>query len=299
MTNPMNNKKTAYALFLSILVVLIYTELVIAPMRPQEAQAPAVGQAQATTTPAGSAAPSTPQAVSYQAPAAQATDTTTPAAPVVPASIESIEEALKNSPTITIKSGSSVSKVSLLGGRLVSHLLGDFKKELKGEARVDLVNPARGNYPLGFSIGGESDVTTSYAVVAASSPSTGSESEYQVPEGGDLTLTLSGTLPNGAAITKLLRFGSSGYQISVDVQVANSPTTTGQPGWLEWTESLSAVGMDQYNPSQFIRLNAEGAIDRVVPNTMTLPLEQVSKWVAFSDNYFASTLISEAATAFV
>jgi YidC/Oxa1 family membrane protein insertase len=303
--SSMHNKKTAYALFLSILVILVYVELVITPMRPQETTLPRAVALNAAEAPAGAPTQS-PQPVSYQAVGATTTPVVQSGTQVEATKTDaaSVEEALKTSPTLVIKNGGNVSTISLLGGRLISHSLGDFKKELKGDASVDLVNAAKGNYPLGFSIAGVSDVATSYSVVAASSPanssnssmsSNGLVSEYQVPESGELTLTLSGVLSNGTTITKLLRFVSNSYLIALDIQLTNS-TVPGQPSWLEWTESTKAIGVDQYNPSQFVRLNAEGALDRVVPTAIEAPLEQASKWIAFSDNYFASALIAETAS---
>lgn len=286
--NKMEERRTAYALLFSIIVILVYTEIIMAPQRPtgpissvsQKSQTAQTAPAETITAP-----------IAYEAPAPSAT-TPAPAVQAPATDLLSLENAMANSPTIAIESDVLTARISLLGGRLLSLKLKHHQKEMKGKADpIEMVSGNEGHFPLGVTVGGISDISTSYRLVKATAGSKTGDNKYMVPPAEALNLIFEGTLSDGSTLQKEVSFSFGSYLIDVAVSRSNPPAAA-EPLWLEWLEFVPPHDMSQYNPEQFVVLSADGSIERYTTDDITpTPLRTSARWVAFGDNYFATAVI--------
>lgn len=296
--NKMEERRTAYALLFSIIVILIYTEVVMSPYRPV-APTPEKVSSTASQDPVAVETTTAPP-ITYQTPTPLAETSTATSTPVVappkPAPILSLDNAMKESPKITIESSLIKTNIALLGGRLTSLELKGYQKVLatSGDKNPDnyleLISGNLGNYPMGVVLNGVSDVATSYAIQTSS----GSGDYIRVPKDGTLTVTLQGTFSDGSLIKKEITFSDNSYLFHIKVRQEQAKGTL-SPIILEWLEHVPPHDVNRYNPEQFTLLEDDGSIERYDTESITAtPLKEATKWVAYGDNYFTTALVPEA-----
>ena len=297
--NKMEERRTAYALLFSIIVILVYTEVVMAPYRPVPPTPQGTEQAQqqtatetATTEPiayhtptptaaATSATPSTPQPAIEKTPVQQG--------------ILSLENAMNSSPGVTIESSLIKAKLSLLGGRITSLQLKGYQKDLHPEGDtasdfLEMITGHEGFYPLGVVINGVSDVASSYSLQA---PAT-DQDVLRVPADGTLKVVLQGTFADGSTIVKELTFSDDDYLFHVNIRQEKQGGAN-EPIILEWLEYVPPHDVSRYNPEQFILLEEDGSIERyTIDDISEKPLKEATRWLAYGDNYFTTAMVPEA-----
>ena len=287
----MEDRRTAIALFLIFIVVMLYSELVLAPYsKPQHAPAaptPQVQQQQAFQTPAVSQL-GAPAQVPSEAAVAQ------PA--LVPQHVTPAE--LRESQTTEVDTGSFVATITHLGARFSSLKLHHYREQVSSQTPLDLiVTTENAPLPLGIHVGSVNDEHTQYSLVSASSEIKKERQRFVLSPGQELRLSFRGQLGSGQTIEKSFVFRENSYLFSVESKL-DRPASDGSSLWLEWSYYLpETLRKDQLNPHQFTTLDQSRKIRHTavteLQDRITDPVSAV--WTAFNDRYFTATLIPSAA----
>lgn len=279
------NKRLAYAIFLSILAVFIYTQL-FAPLPVKTIE---VEKEVEVATNKGA------QSTSFDAQVQnQATST---------AVLESVNNALakKNAFTPTDKDyeKSSVvrvenllfrAEITLLGGRLKSLYLKKHKKELNDNNAINLVTTSGVNLPLGIQVSGLKDDGVTYAIQGVSDNSILKDNRFLVTEVEEFNFKLSGILPNGKKIEKVFKFTPLDYHFNLDVKLKDTSSDGSDLKLFYPNFHPISEASKNYNPLMIEALTLENSIEREA-----LPERQSDKlsvnWFGLGDNYFATYIV--------
>lgn len=290
MSNTSQEKRTATAILLSIIVILIYNQ-VIAP-KPQPNPAPP-----AKTQSTGQATQKT-QSIQSPPPAAitqgnnQGSSIATPSQTTTNTPSRSDYE---QSEHFTVEHDLYVATFSTLGGRLLSFQLKEYKAERTSAAPLELVHVADAVFPLGVYVAGTNDAGVQYRIpeggVTAGAALNGST--YTAPTTGNLSIKLLGTLPNGTSIEKTISFQKNKYLLDVAIRLGTA-AGDGSNLWLEWTDSFDPEAASlKYNPKEFVLLEEDSDITRIAPTGLEgNSAEHATRWVAFGGNYFTAVLLN-------
>lgn len=266
----MTDKKSAVAVILSILVVMVYSELFIAP-KTRPAQPPAqttatLPQTTQTAAPTNMLTPTSGSAATPQIAITQA------AAPVT--------ETIRNIDTPLLKV-----EISNIGGRVKSLQLKNYKHTLQDSSPLDLVS-VRGDMPkpFGVYVGTASDSGLAYTF------EDGSNGIANLGAGENASITLSTTI-NGAKLSKTFTFDGSSYFIGVKVD--GEALKTADTTWLEWTSMLPPGKIAQPHLLGFSTLKGQEVEHTILPSIKEEGLKSKDglTWAAFSDQYFLSALV--------
>jgi YidC/Oxa1 family membrane protein insertase len=285
-----DTKRLSYAIFLSILAVFIYTQL-IAPVPEKQVQQ----VAQTAPNTSGNLV------TQNQNPIVNNVGNVNPVAGVINATAQANSaiptvEAYNQSPKIRIENQILRAEISLLGGRLTSLILKNHTKELSSNEAVNLVKTRSALYPLGVEVSGISDANVTYNISGMTSGVDLKEGIYLVPNQGTLSFKLLGTLPDGNKIEKVFQFYPNLYNFDLNVKLER-PSLDGSPLALEWSEYHGAdEAANRYNPLMLERLTAEDSVKRdTLPVVGTPEARSAVKWTGIADNYFAAFIIPKAA----
>lgn len=292
MDNLSQERRTAFAIMLSILVIVVYNELFIPKPAPQETKPAAVSATQAA--PATNTAPPPPP------PAPSDSTTSAAVAPIQTAQAGSTRIPTRAeydaSEVIAIETDLYKATITKLGGRVKSFLLKNYKTTLKDDSPLEIISVEDNSLPLGVYVAGTQDAAVMYSIpkngITAGAIKT--NSSYAPAPGGELSIVLQGTLPNGSAITKALRFTQSRY--TFDVTVTLTPASPdGSPVWLEWTSFMDPKDQSEsWDPKQFTSLEENADIYRVTPADLDTPIKELStRWTAFGGSYFQTVLLNQ------
>ena len=287
----MDDKRTALAIFLSMLVILVYYEMVVGPqVPPPSAQRPAVS----SQAEAGVGQPASPEAA---VPAAQM-PSAAPAGAAQPSRIPAYVEYTTAS-SITIESDKMRAVISSLGARLLSCKLKEFKQTLESPDPLELVPVGNPFPPLGVYTGGVSDADTTYELRGFSQDvDRDPEGVFQIGEGQQLSLNFEGQLSNGVKITKTVRFTAGSYVLNVETTLSAPPQDNSNL-WLEWATFIPEDSPERsYDPRGFTVLQADNSVKRITLKELTNTFRTFSaQWSGFGDIYFMSALIPKTAGA--
>lgn len=277
-----DNKRLAYAIFLSILAVFIYTQL-FAPLPVKEVivekKAPekrVATKSELTTTPVNE------NAVVDNIKNAYAKKTSkTP-------TLKDYE----NSSRIRIENNLFKTEITFLGGRMASLELKKHKVKLNESENYNLVNTKGADLPLGISVTGFNDSGVTYNVLGISKNLQNSKGVYIVDSVDEFSFKLEGTLPNGNKIEKIFKFFPNKYDFKLSVKLEKE-TTDGSLLLLEWpTYHPLEETAKRYNPLMVEQLNLENSIKREALPDLTNNQQRLSaKWFGIGDNYFATYLV--------
>jgi YidC/Oxa1 family membrane protein insertase len=298
----MEDKRTALAIFICIAFIMLYSELFLAPAaRPvapvTSVAAPAAVTANttevsSTTTNSQGQLPASPFA------APQATDKRFPN----PAEIA-------DAGYISITTPQALVRIALLGARLASFELSDYRRQLKEEALVDIVSGADGApLPLAAVVGNVRDDFVKYQLMRFSEGVSRDGNAFALDASSELQLVFQGVLPGGTGIQKSITFKPGTYLFTVDVQLS-APAVDGSRVNLEWAHYVSdAKLIDQFDALQFTHLNDLGKLKHLLiqevdkeARSSGRPMRDLgaNRWVTFGGKYFMATLIpSEPASTF-
>lgn len=296
----MEDKRTAIALFLCLAVIMVYTEVFIAPytrpsVTPNAPATSTLAPAQALNVPPVGLLPSTPIGGSQTTSgiASAAGGTTLPSAGATPPRALAPSPAeIKSQPIITIESDEFIASITQLGARLMSFKLKSYKLSLHADEPLDLVATVDGApLPLGFYGAGTHDGFVAYAIENASVAS--QNGRLRVPSDQELTLTFVGQFPTGATIRKTFTFRPSSYLFSVGVSLS-APVADGSKTWLEWARFVpTELTHDRYSLEQFTLLDTESKIQHVMLSSLKEDLHPSGSvnWIASGDKYFIAALL--------
>jgi YidC/Oxa1 family membrane protein insertase len=295
MQKEIDNRKTALAIILSVLVVMIYMEMVMKPQRPL----PQVASQNASRT-----SPSQP--LSQPSALSQAGDPevllptpniigNTQTSSSLP--LPSLNE-LKEQGTFTIETPGYRSQISLLGGRVLSFILNNHKSTVGKNTPLELINASPGGaFPLGVEFAsGLTDARLLYNVTNITGLQKLS-AERLAPQSanGVGSIELTASLPQGGSVVKLLTISGDSYAVTVDVSVTGAEKT-GKPLWLEWTQfAPKDVAESRLDPKNFAWLTESKSLDSETAATFTngkVDTIGASQWVVFSGKYFMEGLIA-------
>ena len=281
----MEDKRTALALFLCIMIIMVYSEVFIKPL----SQTPAVVSSEMAAPGAqpqqtAATAATVPQTIRAEVPA--------PAA-VVPVGHPSREE-LDLNPITEVVSEKVRMSITHLGARIRSYKLLDYKARLGAAEPLDLVSHIDGApLPLGVYVGTLNDDRVQYSLKESSAGAQRSGSAYEIPPGGELSLTFTGALPNGPLITKTVKFGPHPYLFSVNVQLDREVSSVSRI-WMEWPLFLSKQQSDdRINPGNFTLFDQNSKLNHVpITDAAGSPRDYgANHWISLADKYFMATII--------
>lgn len=285
----MEDKRTAYAIFLIIVVVMVYSEWVLAPYTRSHAPAPAAvtpaTQGVAPTTQMGQQPAVNPAAQTNGVPQIGAATTVQHASPV------QIAESSK----LTVENSKMIVTLTALGGRVSNVILKEYRERLGDVKPLDLVENFEGiELPLGIHAGGISDELVNYTVVPSSASVASDPSHFILAgKGNELALQFRGMLSNDIDIQKTVRFYPDSYLFNVDVQLG-MPAPGGASLWLEWTKYLTPLSEDRLNPEKFTLFTEAGKIKQVqLAEAAATSLNSALglRWLGFNDKYFTTILV--------
>jgi YidC/Oxa1 family membrane protein insertase len=288
----MEDKRTAFAILLIIMVVMVYSDWFMTPAykRSGAANAP---QAGSTTGAAASAQPEQPLV-----PAATPGTTASLKAEVAGAASHPTPAELQAAQTITVETNSLVLTINQLGGRVVSAKLKAYHDKLGSKTAYDLISSSdKESLPLGVYSGGESDERTQYSLTAAGEGALRTDNNFVLGGTSELALTFSGALPDGTGISKIFRFFPNSYLFNLEVKLSSAPKD-GSSLWLEFTHYFpDLANQDRLNPVRLTILDENGKLKHITPQEVTAGLMNPApaKWIGFDDKYFGAILISAAA----
>ncbi len=295
-TNPFEDRKTVFAVFLCLVVVMWYSEAFLKDPRPLLQQEPqTTGQQQVPQTPG-----TTQQQVVSQPQQQVVLNQIQPIAPGTTNTTAPSLSDLTGSGVLKIKSPKYEAELSLLGGRLLHYRLVEHKKELGGEELLDLISTdGKLGYPLGLSWSGISDNDITYTVSGATTGVTRQGDLFTLQKGKELRLILEGSHPQDPrTITKTFVFRPDSNMLGVEARLSEA-TQDGSKLALSWTTTMTTEELNSsYNPPQVQWLSASNDLERLP----LLDLESAddkpdsTKWISIGDKYFAATLTRQEET---
>ncbi len=282
----MEDRRTALAIVLSLIVVLVYSQSLFSPPPSQQSQ---LTQPQSTNGLSGSAPSAMSSSSMQSAPAVSGT-----AQGAQQQGIPTTDQ-VKAAGIITLQSEVLTLEVAQLGGRLKGVTLNNYAASLGSENRVELVDEEAGfSLPLGLSALGDTDNTVAYTVWGMDGVEI-SGTNYRLTQ-SEGTITLSGNHPNWGEIKKTIRLRQQGYLIGVDVSLEKP---AGAPIALEWSHYIpNDPAKARRDPWQFTLVTPDGDLSRVAPDKVALGSTNKGalKWAALGDRYFETALVAQDTT---
>lgn len=320
----LEDKRTTLAIFLCIIVVMFYTEMVITPQARQAQQqkiiemqrraleedraraAAGTGLAPAQTLGSGLVANGgsgqAGTSTALGAPQQQVIPAVSPAvapanaANVVPTSVE-----IANSPQTIIQLPDREIVFTNLGARIQSYKLLGHRAELGENRPLDLVVPSdEAPLPLGVYFTDGNDALVKYELVEVQGATKSNEGEYSSVPDGDARFVFKGPIADGGFIKKEVIFPANSALMNVNV---NRYTADGNlyqstvPAWLEWASYVPNIESgNTYNHELITALLVSDKLLRVEPTEIrdsrvgTLPVSD-GVWIGVGDKYFGAAII--------
>lgn len=288
--------RTAVAVVVCILIVMVYSQIVMEPYRRQmeirKIQALKDAKVAAAQTTASTTSPVATTAAIDSSPAAQnqPAATTAPVAHPTPAEINA-------HPISSIESDRTIVRISHLGARLTAFQLKQHTASLGSEIPLDMVVIGENEaLPLGVYTGGLSDEHVVYNLSGVTEGVEREDNRFILgarSSAKELSLRFSGSLSNGTGITKTFRFLPNSYLFELSVELSK-PSPDGSRLWLEWTHHQSAnAEQERLNPLLFTLLGANNKITHVPASEIApgLPEYGGNTWMSLGDKYFMSALV--------
>jgi YidC/Oxa1 family membrane protein insertase len=296
------NQRAMRAIILCVLVAIVYTQFFLAPKRQAQQQQLQQQQQQATQmmqqAGGGVAAPPTSGQPIQQVSAAPAQGGAFAQGSAV-VSHPSVAE-IQAAPHSTVNVGAAKVSIVHLGGRIEQFRLAEYKRDLKGDEPLDLVDSSSaGALPLGLYVGQESDERVAYTLASVNgSPVTSPTVQLDLPASARAVLEFRGLLPSGVAVSKKLSFEGGSYLFGVDIAL-DRPSPSGQPVWLEWTRYYSSAEERELRIKHSLTLLDSTNKIHLVPIEGILQGMQdkgTNRWISLGDTYFAMALVPTVTT---
>jgi YidC/Oxa1 family membrane protein insertase len=278
------DKRTALAMLLCLIVVMVYSEYMFAPYNrpattPQDAASVVNQSGAAQQINASQSTPGVANSVESGVVAAQ---------PRVgsPSVVE-----LNQSAKIKIENEKILASFVSLGGRIQSLKLKGYTKTKGGDELYEMISVEEGRpLPLGVYAGPVNDNFVDYKVQSVFG-GLQKEDVYKAV-GGDVVLTLVGKLSNGTGITKTVTIKPDSYLFDVAVKL-DGETADGSRLKLEWSYFEANLSkLSSYDFHGMERLSA-GSVTKT-PFASFVDGSEVpgsDSWIMLGDKYFMSTLI--------
>lgn len=267
-----DQKRSALAVLLSIFVILIYSEYITGPYK--QTQRAATSNPQVQTPPENN--PSLIQGA-----------VVTPSASVVPQVSQSLwsktsptKEELSSAKKVTIETKTLIAVINLLGGRIESLKLKDYKQILGHNELLELI--AAGDVlPLGVvRPDGESDAKILYQLFLNDS----NFSENSINISQDTTFTLKATL-GSEELQKSITFHPDGFVFDVKLPEDKDLSLT-------WSKLLPLSDPEQrLNEKDVMIFSSDNHLKKIPVQNLTSEPQTLSKWISIADKYFTVSLL--------
>lgn len=281
----MEDKRTAIAVILSIMVVMVYTQLVFGPQHVTQNQQieqsvqPVVEDRQTETA-------GLPSPVIEKKTGEVESDRD---------SSRSLHEELEAQSLIEVQTDKLHVLLNPLGARIASYRLNEHLKGQDTDDRLDLVVTREdGVLPLGLTVGSVRDDRVLYqlAGVSGNAVEIGANSFLLSKErSSKLSLRFEGVLPNGYSVVKTISFQPDSYLFDVQVDVVGMDK---EEIWLDWVELETKTEKEQrFNPTRISYLTADNKLERLELTAVNANIKQIDgiQWLALGDKYFMSALL--------
>ena len=280
-----DQKRTAFAVLISIFVILVYTQWVSAPYKQRQNAAPTV---QANEPSISNSISTTPAASGATTPQTTAITTKGP-------EFDPIQ--FQESPRTTIETESFIMVINHLGARLESLKLKGYYLELGKPDLLELVT-VKDNLPrpLGITLrDGTNDSMIPYELKFADGRISKGGETLRVSGSESLSVTFVGKTARGSELVKELRVHPTSHLFEV------SATPITEVGTISWDKIIPLIDPEQskYIHKEIIALEASGSQQRV-PSTKILEGEKpfgLVKWLTIADKYFMVSLVPHGKTA--
>lgn len=280
-------RRSAIAIFLSILVIFTWTSVFQTPTAPQVVPPQTATPPVVANAPAEKPVTIITNPVEGSAPLVAADQTE----PVVAAKTVSAAD-YRNAETITIESDLYIAKVGLLGGRLLSFQLKNYKKEAGGKELVEMVKTEGKYLPLGLTTESASDEYSLYTIRGVSTGTDLSQKSFLLNAGEKLSFSLLGTLPDGNQSTKNFSFDADSYLFTLSTELAR-PSADGSSLKIHWNTYLpEAFFKGRYNFKTLFHRKDTGGISRDQLDGSNKILQSSSDLSGMGDSYFMATILS-------
>jgi YidC/Oxa1 family membrane protein insertase len=211
------------------------------------------------------------------------------------------DAAIRDAHDLVVETDNLRVKVSLLGGRLISYELKNYRQDIAPHTPpLNLVDHVEGApLPLGVYSGDVSDAWTNYRIVSGADPINNlGESNVSVSTGDQRVIELEGTLPDGRSVRKSLTFYGDGFFVDVKVGLSAPPADSSrlEVAWTKLIASDSPSLLDPYKISGYVwfdgtKAHSEPFSKLTLDDRGRREFGQV-QWLTLADKYFMATLIS-------
>ncbi|MDZ4784449.1 MAG: membrane protein insertase YidC [bacterium] len=281
--SPFENKRTAIAILLCLVLVMIYSEVVLAPLSRASVPSVVATNAQTQQQTPGQIAP--PQAQNGTALVAQTGSSGIQVTKPTAADFANAQKILVTHEFFN-------AQLNTLGGRLESFKLSKYMQVKDGKDAFEMVAKAEGaTLPLGIIAGPLNDESVVYTLIDTFGAKASTEGEYVVSN-KDLTLLFSGKLSNGTEIKKTFVFHPNTYLFDLNVSFS-SPTLDGSRAKLEWNHFESDMTkVSEYDFKGISRLSGTSVTKTLLNDVAEAQEVQGSDtWIEVGDKYFTAGLI--------
>src|SRR5205085_2401184 len=106
---------------------------------------------------------------------------------------------------------------------------------------------------------------------------------YNIPDGGHLTLTLSGNLTDAIKIKKIYNFTPQSYLVKLNIELS-APLPDGSSFWLEWNRFSAHIDTNaRLNHIYFTTLDPDNKVKHVQLSEVTAPIVELGQdlWISY------------------
>ena len=269
----MEQRRVLLAIAVSLIIVVLYQELVVRRFYPTQDQPTPVAEASPAAAPAPGEPPRKADA---------------PAAPVVPA------EAAAQARDVVVDTDLYRATFTTLGARLKGFELKHYRTTVAPDSPpLQLILfPTEGRLPLGVTLLGSGEPLNDAAV-----PYTVDQNGADLGADGTATLTFTGQLPGGATVRKRVTLHGHDYLWGLDLDVASVPAGYTQMS-VAWDEGIDPAGANAPEVVFDQLLVLENNKLQAHPFTKfegATPIENKGDigWLGFSGRYFLAAMVPQ------
>lgn len=299
------DKRTTLAVFLCIVVVMLYTELVVTPnarhaqqVRLAELQKQAVHENKPSLTSGAQDASQTTNKNATPPKIVDAAVAGTALSSVIPTS-----EQISGGGSVVLEGALRRIEFSNLGARILRYELMNYPENLNSGVPLNMIRVANeAPLPLGVYFADGSDALVRYELIEASGVEKIDSSTFRVNGATEAILKFKGGLSDGGYVTKDITALPNSYLLKVSVarfkangEIFESPT----PAWLEWSSFIPNIDHgNSYNHEMITALLSSEKLERIEPVKIkdsrigsVPPLDGI--WIGVGDKYFGAVIIPE------
>ncbi len=297
-TSPFGDKRTALAFFLSLIVIISYTELVLKPTEMERAAQKAAIEANSSEN--AQEESTSPKVVSTAGPKA-AEGASSQILPNESSEVQKIATApthqeIEQAPKTVIETPTYRAVLTHLGGRLQHFELKNHTKELHGEELYDLVSVAEdAEFPFGVSLLGGTDAALQFGAPEISTSGEQSGGVVHLKKGQEAKVIFQIPLSTGGVFSKSFRFVGGSFFVDLAAKMSEPDVPEATPLAIRWSGYVpEEVASSKYDPVSFSFLFPNNKVEHLglVQVDNNSKVDKITQWTSLGDKYFMTSLIS-------